>query len=338
MQVGRRAMTLLDDRRQLAALDLLEDITGFLQSSRSLARKRAVGQAARALTAVARPAGWPHALGEDAAPILYGEEYLLLAADGISGELLADPWWAGYCAVLVNVNDICATGGRPLALVNVLRGGDAGGREEMLAGMAFASSHFGVPMVGGHIDPDGEQSVDVSVLGAASCLVTSFDASPGDRICSVVDLLGDWRTPFPHWDSTTRRSPREIARHLAVLPTLAERGLVRAGKDVSNPGILGSLLMLLETSGCGADIDLGALPRPESVDLRSWVAAYPGFGLVLAVSTSAIADVCASFRAAGLAAADIGVVTEERRLSGRCSDTAVVMWDLATMPITGVRP
>ena len=332
-------MAILDDRHQLASLDLLQDVSEFLRSSRGLARKKAVGQVARALATVARPAGWPHTLGEDAAPIPYGEEHLLLAADGISGELLSDPWWAGYCAVLVNVNDICATGGRPLALVNVLRGNDPDRREKTLAGMAFASSHFGVPMVGGHVDPDsGQQSVDVCVLGAASCLVTSFGASPGDRICSVVDLLGEWRAPFPHWDSTTHRSPREIARHLAVLPTLAEQGLVRAGKDVSNPGILGSLLMLLETSECGADIDLGALPRPGSVDLRSWVAAYPGFGLVLAVSASAIDDVCSAFQAAGLAAADIGGVTEEPRLCARHSDSAVVMWDLATMPITGVRP
>ncbi len=332
-------MTSQGIQQHLAGPDLLQDISRFLQSSRGLARKKAVGQAASALKTVARPAGWPHTLGEDAAPIPYGEEYLLLAAEGISSDLLADPWWAGYCAVLANVNDICATGGRPLALVNVLRGKDADLRGEMLAGMAFASSHFGVPMVGGHVDPDSEQqSVDVCVLGAASCLVTSFGARPGDRICSVVDLEGDWRTPFPHWDSTTRRSPREIARHLAALPTLAERGLVRAGKDVSNPGVLGSLLMLLETSECGADIDLGVLPSPGSVDLRSWVAAYPGFGLVLAVSTSAVHDVCSAFQAAGLAAADIGGVTEEPRLRVRYSDSTVVIWDLATMPITGVRP
>jgi uncharacterized protein len=321
-----------------AGPDLLQEISRFLESSRGLARKKAVGQVARALTTVARPAGWPHTLGEDAAPIPYGEDYLLLAAEGISSELSADPWWAGYCAVLVNVNDICATGGRPLALVNVLRGKDPAWREEILAGMAFASSHFSVPMVGGHVDPDDEQqSVDVCVLGAASRLVTSFGASPGDRICAVVDLVGDWRTPFPHWDSTTRRSPSEIARHLAVLPTLAEQGFVLAGKDVSNPGVLGSLLMLLETSGCGADIDLEVLPRPASVDLRSWVAAYPGFGLVLAVSASVVHDVCSAFQAEGLAAADIGGVTEERRLSVRHSGSAVVIWDLSTMPITGVQ-
>jgi selenophosphate synthetase-related protein len=46
---------------------------------------------------------------------------------------------------------------------------------------------------------------------------------------------------------------------LAILPHLAETGLCKAGKDVSMGGIVGSLLMLLETSKCGAVLDLDAV-------------------------------------------------------------------------------
>lgn len=60
--------------------------------------------------------------GEDAAIIDNGsEEYTLFSTDGMMESLIrADPYLAGYFAVLVNVNDIAAMGGTPLALVDVL--------------------------------------------------------------------------------------------------------------------------------------------------------------------------------------------------------------------------
>ena len=60
--------------------------------------------------------------GEDAAVIRHNtDDALLLAADGIWSKLMeADPFWAGYCAVLVNVHDIAAMGGRPVAIVDIL--------------------------------------------------------------------------------------------------------------------------------------------------------------------------------------------------------------------------
>ena len=40
---------------------------------------------------------------------------------------------------------------------------------------------------------------------------------------------------------------------------MAEGGLAHAARDVSMPGVAGSLLQLLETAGCGATLDVGAL-------------------------------------------------------------------------------
>ena len=60
--------------------------------------------------------------GEDAAVVaINGEEAILLAADGIWEKVLeVDPWWAGYCSVLVNANDIAAMGGRPIGMTSVI--------------------------------------------------------------------------------------------------------------------------------------------------------------------------------------------------------------------------
>ena len=44
---------------------------------------------------------------------------------------------------------------------------------------------------------------------------------------------------------------------------IGSRKLVTAGKDISNPGIIGTLGMLLEVSGKGADIDLTQIPKPD---------------------------------------------------------------------------
>ncbi|MGW8322155.1 MAG: AIR synthase related protein, partial [Thermodesulfobacteriota bacterium] len=61
-----------------------------------------------------------------------------------------DPVRAGRAAVLVNVNDIYAMGGRPLALVNVLAGVDERQIESLSQGIREECRRLQVPMVGGH--------------------------------------------------------------------------------------------------------------------------------------------------------------------------------------------
>ena len=59
--------------------------------------------------------------GEDATVLEHNGEAMLLAADGIMQPLMkANPFFAGYYAVLVNLNDISAMGGVPLAMLDVL--------------------------------------------------------------------------------------------------------------------------------------------------------------------------------------------------------------------------
>jgi selenophosphate synthetase-related protein len=60
------------------------------------------------------------------------------------------PWFAGYCGVMVNVSDIYAMGGRPLAVVDALWSAGAETARPLLEGLAEASRRYGVPIVGGH--------------------------------------------------------------------------------------------------------------------------------------------------------------------------------------------
>jgi len=101
---------------------LVKELRGFP----GIQRKGAVGKCLRALEGAWDFGDVVLGPGDDAA-VLRAEDggYLLLAADGILSALVEqDPVRAGRAAVLVNVNDIYAMGGRPLALVNVLAGVD----------------------------------------------------------------------------------------------------------------------------------------------------------------------------------------------------------------------
>ena len=97
-------------------------------------------------------------IGDDASAIDIGNnQVVLVAADGIWGQIMnVNPYWAGYCAVLVNVNDIAAMGGKPLAMVNIMSISNDGIYEDLLRGIKDGCLKFGVPMVGGHLHPDGD--------------------------------------------------------------------------------------------------------------------------------------------------------------------------------------
>ncbi|WP_084673843.1 AIR synthase related protein [Methylobacterium sp. WSM2598] len=65
----------------------------------------------------------PVPVGDDCAAIPVGDGHLLLAAaGGHDGVVASDPYFAGYCGVMVNLGDVAAMGGRPLAVVPSGRG------------------------------------------------------------------------------------------------------------------------------------------------------------------------------------------------------------------------
>jgi hypothetical protein len=56
----------------------------------------------------------------------------------------------------------------------------------------------------------------------------------------------------------------------------------RAAKDVSMAGIVGTAGMLAEASGCGAELDVAAIPRPAGALLADWLSCFPGFAMLSA--------------------------------------------------------
>src|SRR5262249_50062543 len=111
--------------------------------------------------------------GDDAAALRAPDgSYVLFAAGGMrAGVVAGGPWFAGYCAVMVNVSDIAAMGGRAWAVVDVLFLG-SGANERVLEGMQAASVSFGVPVVGGHTTRvEGPTQLAAAVVGRARRLI-----------------------------------------------------------------------------------------------------------------------------------------------------------------------
>jgi selenophosphate synthetase-related protein len=78
-------------------------------------------------------------VGDDTAAIPDGDGYLLFAIEGFLNELVAaDPWFAGYCGVMVNLSDIAAMGGRPTAIVDAVWSNGLEAAEQILDGLAAA--------------------------------------------------------------------------------------------------------------------------------------------------------------------------------------------------------
>jgi len=285
------------------------------------------------------PSTTPILNGDDTAALPDGAGgYTLLAAEGMRPELIAaDPWFAGFCSVMVNLSDIAAMGGRPWAVVDALFMG-SGENERVLEGMQTASELFGVPVVGGHTARvNGPTSLAVAVLGRAQRLISSHAAKPGQTVLMAVDLRGSFRLAAA-FNAATTASAKQLRSALAVLPELAEAGLVSAGKDISMAGTCGSLAMLLETSGVGAVLDLEQVPAPAEVDPLRWLTAFPSFGYVLSVDENAVSTIRARFDRVGVTCAAVGTVDDTRRLRLRYQGAEALYLDLSERPLTGFGP
>lgn len=268
------------------------------------------------------------AVGDDCAAIADGDGYLLLAIEGLVSDFVETmPWFAGYSSVMVNISDVYAMGGRPLAVVDALWSDGLESAEQILAGMAAASSAYGVPVVGGHSNTrSAEPQLAVSILGRARALLSSFNARPGDSIVMAVDLRGRFEDPYPFWNASVGAPAERLRDDLELLPQLAESGLCEAAKDISMAGVLGTSLMLLECSGVGARIDLDAIPRPDGVDFERWLSAFPSYGFLLSVRDEHVDEVHACFAQRGLACATIGSVDASREVALTQQGDSALLW------------
>lgn len=319
----------------------LERLASSLREFEGVTRKRSIAALVRIFEITQSEV--IASFGEDAAVIAFGDEALLLAADGIWSKLMeADPFWAGYCSVLVNVHDIAAMGGRPIAMVNVFSVSSKQICSVVSQGMSDAVKKFDVPIVGGHIHPDTPyDAIDVAILGIArkDAVIYSHTAQPNDDVVVGVDLDGRVHPSFAtNWDSTTHKDSGALKKQLKAMQVLGEAHLVTAGKDISNPGMLGSLGMILEVSGVGAMVELKQIPKPSSLELEQWLKMYPGMGFIVTSRPEHTTRVMEVFKEHGLAGGKIGKIVGGSKLEILENEKRATVFDFNVHKITGLKP
>jgi hypothetical protein len=290
-------------------------------------------------------AGFPQVVaaeGEDAAVIENGNTCVLFAADGIMEKLMAaDPFLAGYYAVLVNVNDIAAMGGRPLGMVDVISVKDGNMNCDLLKGIQYGVEKFNVPLVGGHTHPDCNfNSIEISIIGSVKKddVLLSSTAKCGDDVVFVIDLDGVFPESVPYTYDSTSSKPKDLVQaQMEAAAVVAEKHLAHACKDMSNPGHIGTLGMMLESSEKGAVVDIRRIPIPEDVDPYHRATTYFGCAFVFSCDASHSQEIIDIFAEVGCAGSVVGKVDDSKKLRITDGDQEIVLFDFDKDIITGVK-
>lgn len=172
----------------------------------------------------------------------------------------ADPRRIGRKALAVNLSDIAAMAGRPLAAVIALVLPRAGALElarQIYLGMLPLAQRYNVAIAGGDTNCwDGPLAISVTLLGGVAPRgpLRRDGARPGDWLLATGEFGGS--ILGRHFDFDPRVEE-------ALL--LHERYELHAGMDVSD-GLSLDVSRLAAASGCGAAIRLDAVPVSDAAE------------------------------------------------------------------------
>ncbi|HSF26371.1 MAG TPA: AIR synthase related protein [Actinomycetes bacterium] len=288
----------------MPASGTLEQLAAQVRAHPGLTAKSDIGL----VTEVLGPTDWLRGPGDDGAAVPALGSHVVACGEALLPAFVrADPYGAGVAAVLTNLNDLAAMGAEPLGIVDTIVGDEATARAA-LRGMRMASELYGVPILGGHLTrSDTERAISAFGVGTARHPLSMTHVAAGQSIVVAAAVEGQMRADFPFFRSFEARGDR-CAADLRVLAEVADSGAAVAAKDISMAGVVGSLAMLLEWGGYGAELDLDRLPAPTGVELARWLVAFPSFGFLLCAPPGREVDCLEPFRRRGLCAEVVGRV------------------------------
>lgn len=217
--------------------------------------------------------------GDDGVPVPGSD--IIAACDAIIPSMVdRDPEWAGWCAALVNLNDLSAMGAHAVGMLDSVGAPTQSRLTRIIRGLANASQAWQVPVLGGHTQVGVPSSLSVTALGSTPTPVRAGGASTGDILTLTADIDGEWRRGYTgqQWDSSSRRNSEE----LCAMASFVARTAPRAAKDISMAGLAGTTGMLAEACGTGAVLDVASIPKPEAASMGEWITCFPGFAMITA--------------------------------------------------------
>jgi selenophosphate synthetase-related protein len=270
-----------------------------------------------------------------------GDGHLVMAAEAIHPPFVAaQPRAAGVAGVVTVLNDLAATGARPIALLDCVVGGSLRLVEDVLEGLRIGGALYGVPIVGGHTTTEEGAAPGLSTfaVGRAAAPLAARNARAGDAGCLAACregemMVGAGSSFFSHLRGPRRDRARD---DLDLLAEAAEAGETWAARDVSMPGVAGSLLQLCESAGgLGCSLDLDALPVPAGLAMERWILTVPSYGFLLVGDPDPLA---ARFGAAGLTLARLGTRDGTGLLRRRAGGRGGPGWGRSRDGRSGLRP
>lgn len=311
--------------------NFLKEITSTAKLYRGFTRKACIGELVKIFNIKCSfdDAGWFNV----------GKYKVVASVDGITEELTkADSWIAGFFSVLVNVNDIIAKGAKPVGYLGVISSKSPEIRRRIVEGIRDALEKYRLKILKIHTHPDSNyDSVDAAVVGLAKKVIPSSAAKPGDSLVLAVDLDGayvekGWVKCF---DSVTNKSSEKIQKLIKGVISLTEKSIVNASRDISSPGIVGSIAMLCESSMVGVKLDVSRIPKPKDVGLNTWLTIYPSFSFIFSTKNP---EKCSEvLRKVGYTVSVVGKVTKERKVVLTCGEDEEVFLNLEEESIFGVK-
>ena len=194
-----------------------------------------------------------------------------MIAEGVHFRPDDPPASVGWKLVATNLSDLAAKGAEPLAaLMGATLSGDPHWDEAFAGGVGAACERYGLALVGGDTIalPKGAPKVfGLTAIGRAGARTPSRSGGrPGDRLW-VAGVIGDAGAGLAILAEDPRAEGLLVEAYRRPLPLLAAgRALAEAASammDVSD-GLLIDCARLAEASGCGARLDLDAIPLSKA--------------------------------------------------------------------------
>ena len=190
-----------------------------------------------------------------------------MIAEGVHFLPSDPPASVGWKLVAVNLSDLAAKGAEPMAaLMGATLSNDPEWDKLFISGVAAACAKYRLPLIGGDtiaLPPGAPRVLGLTAIGRGGAVVPSRSgARPGDRLW-LVGTLGDGAaglavlTANPKAEGVLVEAYRRPVPQLAAGRALAT--VAHAMMDVSD-GLLFDLARMIAASGCGARVDLQALP------------------------------------------------------------------------------
>ncbi len=247
-------------------------------------------------------------IGDDCAVYPVSDAESLLFTTDMLGEGIhflrhaATPYEIGAKSLMVNLSDIAAMGGKPVAtLLSLGIASDAadGWVQEFMRGYRDVSKRFGVALAGGDTTRADERiSVNVTAIGRILTrnVKRRRDARAGDTVmvggrlgasaAGLQDILaGNLSTP----NAIVHRNPQA---QVAEGQWLGEQECVHAMMDISD-GAASDLVHILEASGVGAEIETDDIPTDTT--LENALCGGEDYKLLFTVASEFADDLAARF-------------------------------------------